>query len=109
MDPHDTTRPAWSLEHLDRSTGPLLLEFGASWCAHCRALEPHLARLLEQFPEVAFQWIEDGPGKPLGRSYRVTLWPTLIFFRDGKVVRQLVRPSPAEICVGLEAITKAQE
>lgn len=36
--------------------------------------------------------MEDGPGRPLGRSYRVKLWPTLIFLRDGKEVARLVRP-----------------
>ena len=36
--------------------------------------------------------VEDGPGQPLGRSYRVKLWPTLIFLRDGQEVARLVRP-----------------
>ncbi|MBS0495898.1 MAG: thioredoxin family protein, partial [Proteobacteria bacterium] len=36
--------------------------------------------------------VEDGPGRPLGRSYRVKLWPTLVFLRDGQEVSRLVRP-----------------
>jgi thioredoxin 1 len=39
--------------------------------------------------------IEDGPGRPLGRSFKVKLWPTLIFLRDGVEVARVVRPSDA--------------
>jgi thioredoxin 1 len=41
--------------------------------------------------------VEDGPGRPLGRSFRVRLWPSFVFLRDGKVLRQLARPSHAEL------------
>jgi thioredoxin 1 len=63
-----------------------------------------LAALLQRFPDVRHIQIEDGKGKPLGRSFRVKLWPTLVFLRDGKMIRQLVRPEAAEIEEGLEAI-----
>lgn len=36
--------------------------------------------------------IEDGKGRPLGRTFRVRLWPTLIFLNSGKEVARLVRP-----------------
>ena len=41
--------------------------------------------------------VEDGPGRPLGRSFRVKLWPSFVFLRDGQAVRQLARPSHAEL------------
>ena len=50
-------------EEIGRTVGPLLLEFGASWCGHCQALAPHLSELLESSPEVRHVKIEDGPGK----------------------------------------------
>ena len=73
---------------VERMDGAVLLEFGASWCGHCKALAPKLARLLEDHPDVHHVKIEDGPGKPLGRSFGVKLWPTLLFLKDGKVVKQ---------------------
>ena len=53
--------------------------------------------------------VEDGKGKPLGRSFRVKLWPTFVFLRDGQPIRQAVRPGTAELREGLEAITRAAE
>jgi thioredoxin 1 len=63
-----------------------------------------LAALLEKYPEVRHIKVEDGKGKPLGRSFRVKLWPTLVFLRDGQVLQQSVRPEPAEVQQGLEAL-----
>jgi thioredoxin 1 len=93
-------------EEVDRLPGPVLLEFGASWCGHCTSLAPHVSALLKGFPAVLHIWIEDGKGKPLGRSFRVKLWPTLVFLRDGQVVEQLARPSPEEVRRALEALTR---
>lgn len=86
-----------SRDAIDRSRGPLLLEFGASWCGHCQRIAPAVAQLLLDFPEVKHLWIEDGPGRPLGRSFRVKLWPTFVLLRDGIVLERLVRPDEAEL------------
>jgi thioredoxin 1 len=93
-------------EEIDQLRGPVLLEFGATWCGYCQALDPELKALLKEFPDVRFIWVEDGKGKPLGRSFRVKLWPTLVFLRNGQVVKQVARPEAAEVRVGLEAITR---
>src|SRR6266487_1169847 len=84
-------------EEIDALRGPVVLEFGASWCPHCQALRPQLVALLEKYPAVRHIKVEDGKGKPLGRSFRVKLWPTLVFLRDGQVIEQLVRPEPQPI------------
>jgi thioredoxin 1 len=91
-------------EELDQTTGPLLVEFGASWCGHCLALKPTIESALQSMPDLPFLWVEDGPGKPLGRSFQVKLWPTLIFMRDGKVLERLVRPSAAEVHAAMDLL-----
>ena len=84
-------------EEVDRSGGLLLLEFGANWCGHCQALSPTLEALLDEWSDVRHLRIADGRGKPLGRSFRVKLWPTLVLLRDGKVIAQLVRPTGQQV------------
>lgn len=77
---------------LDAWVGPLVVEFGAPWCGHCRAALPYVRTALAGHPGIAHLKIEDGPGRRLGRSYGVKLWPTLVFLRDGVEVARVVRP-----------------
>ncbi len=78
---------------VDALPGATLLEFGAPWCGICRAAQPLLATALDSHPHVRHLKVEDGPGRPLGRSFRIKLWPTLVFLRDGQEVERLVRPT----------------
>jgi len=56
-------------------------------------------------PERHHVKVGDGKGKPLGRSFQVKLWPTLVFLKDGKEMARAVRPaSEDEVRNGLEAI-----
>ena len=91
-------------EKIEQTSGPLLLEFGSSWCGHCQALSPIVEALLGECPQVQHVRIADGSGKKLGRSFRVKLWPTLVFLRDGKVISQLVRPPGDEVRQGFEQL-----
>ena len=82
-------------EEVDGLAGPALLEFGSPWCGYCRAAQPLLERALADHPGVRHIKVHDASGRRLGRSYRVKLWPTLVFLRDGAEVARLVRPSDA--------------
>jgi thioredoxin 1 len=79
-------------EDIEALPGPTLLEFGTSWCGHCRRALPLIAHALASHPAVRHVKVEDGSGKRLGRSYGVKLWPTLVFLSDGKEKTRLVRP-----------------
>lgn len=92
--PYESREPA--RDEVDRWPGPVLLEFGSATCGWCRAAKPHVEAALAAHPGVRHVRIADGSGRPLGRSYRVKLWPTLVFLRDGAEVARLVRPHEAE-------------
>jgi thioredoxin 1 len=80
---------------VDTLAGPTLLEFGSPGCGHCRAAQPLLASAFAAHPGVRHIKIADASGRRLGRSFRVKLWPTLVFLRDGHEVARLVRPGDA--------------
>ena len=100
----DYDKPEPTRADVDAWAGPAVLEFGTGWCGFCQAAQPAVEQALADYPQVKHVKVGDGPGKPLGRSYRVKLWPTLIFLKDGQEVARAVRPADAdEIRRGLEA------
>lgn len=91
--PSDLTRA-----DIDCQAGSLLLDFGVDWCPHCQQTEALLQEALAGKEALRHLRVEDGPGRRLGRSYRVKLWPTLIFLVNGHEVDRLIRPTdPAQI------------
>ncbi|XAH24843.1 thioredoxin family protein [Xylophilus sp. GW821-FHT01B05] len=91
--PYATTAPTRA--EIDALPGATLLEFGTDWCGFCQAAQPLIAPAVSAHPALRHLKVEDGPGRALGRSFKVKLWPTLIFLRDGQEVARLVRPADA--------------
>lgn len=89
-----TTAPARA--EVDALAGPTVLEFGTGWCGWCRGAQPLIAEAFAGHPGVRHIKVEDGPGRPLGRSFRVKLWPTLVFLKDGQELARVTRPSSAD-------------
>lgn len=85
-----TTEPARS--EVDALAGATVIEFGTPWCGWCRAAQPLIAGALASHRDTRHIKIEDGPGRPLGRSFRVKLWPTLVFLKDGQEMARVTRP-----------------
>jgi thioredoxin 1 len=85
-----------SRAEVDASPGPLVIEFGTAWCGHCTGAQPLIEAALDAHADVRHIKVEDGPGRPLGRSYRVKLWPTLILLRNGEELARVVRPTDVD-------------
>lgn len=94
--PYLTAIEAPSLNEVQALPGLTLLEFGTEWCGHCRAAQPLIAQALAMQAPWRHLKIEDGPGRTLGRSYSVKLWPTLILLQSGHEVARVVRPRAVE-------------
>ena len=102
--PYASAQPARA--DIDALPGPVVLDFGTNWCGHCQASLPVVAQAMAAHGGLRHIRVEDGSGRALGRSYRVTLWPTLVFLRDGQEIARLVRPrDPALVAQALQQIT----
>jgi len=88
-------------EEVEAMQGRTLLEFGASWCGFCQAAQPDIQSVVKAHPEIRHIKIEDGKGRPLGRSFRVKLWPTLVLLDSGLEKARVVRPQSAEEIEGI--------
>ena len=91
MMPFYTTETLTRAELNERVESALLI-FGTNWCGHCQAASEPMEQALQQWPHLAPVLVEDGPGRPLGRSFRVKLWPTLVLVQHGQELGRLVRP-----------------
>ena len=84
-----------------------MIKFGTDGCGYCQGAQPVIEEAFEGSPVRRLK-VEDGPGRPLGRSFRVKLWPTLIFMRGGKEIARVVRPTDSDtITDALAQLTKA--
>ena len=103
---NDYLNPGPTRAEIDVTRGAVLLEFGTGWCGYCQAAAPDIAEALAQFPSAQHIKVEDGPGRPLGRSFRVKLWSTVIFLKDGAEITRAVRPeSTDEVRLCIQQIT----
>ncbi len=101
----DVTDSSFDREVL-KNTRPVVVDFWAEWCAPCRALAPVMAEIATERGEaiqICKMDVDASPSVPA--QYSVKSIPTLLFFKDGKVVDSLVGAVPKrQIDEKLEAI-----
>ena len=90
------TDPAPALEDLAALPGTVVLEFGTPWCGYCQRAQPYISQALQARSDLTHIKVEDGPGRKLGRQFKVKLWPSLIVLRQGEEVGRSVRPESSQ-------------
>ena len=81
-------------EVLDSAT-PVLVDFWATWCAPCRAIAPSLEELATQYKgQVKIVKLDVDENNLTAEQFGIRSIPTLLMFKGGKVVEQLVGAAP---------------
>lgn len=80
-------------DDVDAEQGNQVLVFGTNWCGYCKAAMIYIEEAENSTGTQAhWRFIEDGPGRRLGRSFRIKQWPTLVFLCNGVEIGRVVRP-----------------
>ena len=88
---------------------PVLVAFCASDCGYCRRIQPALKRLADQNRGKFWVGIMDIAMEPeLSRQEEIEVLPTLVLYREGKVLGSIVGPDSQTIIEEFMAETLAQ-
>lgn len=74
--------------------GTVIVDFWASWCGPCRMLSPIVDQVAEERPDVKVGKVNVDEQPDLAAQFGVMSIPTLLVFKDGKLVNQSVGSRP---------------
>jgi len=92
------------VKHLDsknfddfiRKNKVAVIDFWAEWCAPCLILAPIIEELAKDYPQVGFGKINSDENPDIAARYGVMSLPTLIFFKNGEPVDEILGAVPRE-------------
>ena len=74
---------------------PVLLDFWAAWCAPCRMVAPVVDELAQEYDgKVSFGKVDVDQNPKIAGKYGIMSIPTLILFKDGKPITNMVGFKP---------------
>lgn len=81
------------VEHIE---GIAVVDFFATWCGPCKMLAPVFDSLSEELTDVDFVKVDIDQSLELAQKFGITTVPTMMIFKDGKVVDTLVGFMPKD-------------
>jgi thioredoxin 1 len=73
------------------SNVPVVIDFWAEWCNPCRLIAPHVEALAQEYAGKAKVFkVNVDEEREIAEKYNILQIPTLLFFKNGKVVDQWI-------------------
>ncbi len=79
-----------NFEDIIKEKSLTVIDFSATWCMPCRLLAPILEQVANKMDTVSFYNIDIDDNEEIAKRYRIFSVPTLLAFKEGKVIDSLV-------------------
>ena len=80
---------------VEKHSGVVVVDFWATWCGPCRMIAPILEQLAVEYAgKVKVTKLDVDNNAKTGMRFNVRSIPTLLFFKDGKLVDQVIGAVP---------------
>lgn len=83
--------------------GLVVVDFFATWCGPCKMIAPLLDKFSAEYTAVKFLKVDVDELGEVAQEYEVSAMPTILFFKDGKVVQKVIGANPAALKQALVA------
>ncbi len=81
-----------------KSSTPTVVDFYADWCGPCKMVSPIIESLSNEYSgKVKFAKVDTDLNQVLAAKYDVMSIPTVIIFKDGRIVDKIIGASPAQV------------
>ncbi|MGB9591023.1 MAG: thioredoxin [Candidatus Kryptoniota bacterium] len=84
-----------------KSSIPVLVDFWANWCAPCKMISPIVEQIAQEYPgKLKVAKVDVDVNREIANAYNIMSIPTLMLFKEGRVVDQIVGALPKSALVG---------
>lgn len=81
-----------------------VVDFYATWCGPCKAMAPHLSKLVQEYPDVGFYKVDVDESPEIAQQCQVSAMPTFVFAKKGELLGKIVGANPQGLEQGIKQL-----
>ncbi|KAG2302527.1 hypothetical protein Bca52824_031178 [Brassica carinata] len=80
----------------------LVIDFTATWCGPCKAMEPRVKEIVSRYPEAVFARVDVDKFMDVAGTYKANTLPAFVFVKRGEEIDRVVGAKPDELVYKIE-------